>query len=52
LPLRIYVNEPLPNIHPGEILFEEFLFPMNVSQNALARAAIKGQFKDIERIPA
>jgi antitoxin HigA-1 len=40
LPLRIYVNENenLPNIHPGEILLEEFLLPMNVSQNALARA--------------
>jgi addiction module HigA family antidote len=29
----------LPNIHPGEILFEEFLLPMGISQNALARAA-------------
>ena len=28
----------LSNIHPGEILLEEFLLPMNVSQNALARA--------------
>jgi antitoxin HigA-1 len=28
----------LPNIHPGEILLEEFLLPINVSQNALARA--------------
>ncbi|RJU09778.1 addiction module antidote protein, HigA family [Xanthomonas campestris] len=28
----------LPNIHPGEILFEEFLEPMGISQNALARA--------------
>ncbi len=28
----------LPNIHPGEILLEEFLIPMEVSQNALARA--------------
>ena len=27
----------LKNIHPGEILLEEFLIPMNVSQNALAR---------------
>ena len=26
------------NPHPGEILMEEFLKPMNVSQNALARA--------------
>ena len=29
----------LPNIHPGEILHEEFLLPMQISQNALARAA-------------
>ena len=28
----------LPNIHPGEILREEFLGPMHISQNALARA--------------
>ncbi|MCR4282002.1 MAG: HigA family addiction module antitoxin [Bauldia sp.] len=28
----------LPNPHPGEILLEEFLRPMNLSQNALARA--------------
>ena len=28
----------LPNIHPGEILLEEFLLPMDISQNALARA--------------
>lgn len=28
----------LPNIHPGEVLLEEFLTPMGVSQNALARA--------------
>jgi addiction module HigA family antidote len=28
----------LKNIHPGEILLEEFLIPMGVSQNALARA--------------
>ncbi|MFC7520486.1 HigA family addiction module antitoxin [Xanthomonas populi] len=28
----------LPNIHPGEILLEEFLEPMGISQNALARA--------------
>lgn len=29
----------LPNIHPGEVLLEEFLGPMCISQNALARAA-------------
>ena len=28
----------LPNIHPGEILLEEFLSPMSISQNRLARA--------------
>ncbi|MCC4622068.1 HigA family addiction module antitoxin [Xanthomonas cassavae CFBP 4642] len=27
----------LPNIHPGEILLEEFLEPLGISQNALAR---------------
>ena len=27
----------LPNIHPGEILLEEFLKPMALSQNAIAR---------------
>ncbi len=31
-------NDLLPNPHPGEILMEEFLKPMGVSQNALARA--------------
>lgn len=30
--------ELLPNPHPGEILLEEFLKPMGLSQNALARA--------------
>lgn len=29
----------LSNIHPGEVLLEEFLVPMGISQNALARAA-------------
>ena len=28
----------LPNIHPGEVLLEEFLTPMGISQNRLARA--------------
>jgi addiction module HigA family antidote len=32
------ITEPLPNPHPGEILLEEFLRPMELSQNALARA--------------
>lgn len=28
----------LPNPHPGEILREEFMKPLDISQNALARA--------------
>ncbi len=28
----------LENIHPGEILLEEFLIPMKLSQTALAKA--------------
>ena len=31
-------DERLPNPHPGEILLEDFLRPMGLSQNALARA--------------
>lgn len=31
-------HERLPNPHPGEILLEEFLKPMGLSQNGLARA--------------
>ena len=27
----------LPNVHPGEVLREEFLAPLGLSQNALAR---------------
>ena len=27
----------LPNVHPGEVLLEEFLRPMGISQNRLAR---------------
>lgn len=27
----------LPNIHPGEVLLEEFLIPMGISQNKLSR---------------
>ncbi len=29
----------LPDIHPGEVLLEEFLAPLGISQNALARTA-------------
>jgi antitoxin HigA-1 len=31
-------TEILPNPHPGEILVEDFLKPMKLSQTALARA--------------
>jgi len=31
-------RKTLPNIHPGEILLEEFLKPLDLSQNELARA--------------
>ena len=29
--------ERLPNIHPGEVLMEEFLRPLDLSQNRVAR---------------
>jgi len=31
------MRKTLPNIHPGEVLLEEFLRPMGISQNRLAR---------------
>ena len=31
-------TDKLPPIHPGEVLLEEFLKPMNLSQNQLALA--------------
>jgi addiction module HigA family antidote len=31
-------DRQLPNVHPGEVLLEEFLKPMGISQNRLARA--------------
>jgi addiction module HigA family antidote len=31
------MSEKLPNVHPGEILLEEFLKPLGISQNKLAR---------------
>ncbi len=31
------MSERLPNIHPGEVLLEEFLKPMGISQYRLAR---------------
>ncbi|EQD32868.1 Addiction module antidote protein, HigA [mine drainage metagenome] len=44
LPKRLEVVRAMPkrcapNIHPGEVLLEEFLGPLGISQNALARAA-------------
>ena len=32
------ITDVLPNPHPGEILLEEFLRPIGLSQNAVARA--------------
>jgi len=29
-------SKRIPPLHPGEVLFEEFLKPMNISQNRLA----------------
>ena len=29
--------KPLPNVHPGEVLLEEFLKPFGISQNRAAR---------------
>ena len=31
------MTEKLPNVHPGEVLLEEFLKPLGISQNRLAR---------------
>ena len=31
------MTEKLPNIHPGEVLLEEFLKPMGISQSRMAR---------------
>lgn len=37
-PSSTITDEMLPNPHPGEILLADFLQPMALSQNALARA--------------
>ncbi|MDY5812195.1 MAG: HigA family addiction module antitoxin [Treponema sp.] len=34
---RITTDEKLPNIHPGEVLKEEFLVPMDISAYRLAK---------------
>lgn len=31
------MDDQLPNVHPGEVLHEEFLKPFELSQNQLAR---------------
>ncbi len=32
------MNIVLDNVHPGEVLLEEFLTPLGISQNRLARS--------------
>lgn len=32
------MTEKLPNVHPGEILMEDFMEPMGLSKNGLAKA--------------
>lgn len=41
----------LPNIHPGEILLEEFLQPLDIDSNALAQAihVAPGRIEEIIR---
>ncbi len=34
---QITTDERLPNVHPGEVLKEEFLVPMNISAYRLAK---------------
>ena len=36
--MMVHNTERLPPIHPGEILKEEFLLPMNLTQYRLAKA--------------
>ena len=37
--VRAMPKRRAPNIRPGEVLLEEFLGPLGISQNALAHAA-------------
>jgi antitoxin HigA-1 len=37
--MRYITMRALPNTHPGEILRDDFLTPMRLSQNAVAHAA-------------
>jgi addiction module HigA family antidote len=34
---EVNMAKKLPNVHPGEVLLEEFLEPLGISQNRLAR---------------
>ena len=34
---EVNMAKKLPNVHPGEVLLEEFLGPLGISQNRLAR---------------
>jgi addiction module HigA family antidote len=34
---EVNMAKKLPNVHPGEVLLEEFLVPLGISQNRLAR---------------
>lgn len=39
------MNNRLPNIHPGEVLLEDFLKPMGLSQYRLAKETSIGQMR-------
>lgn len=41
--------DSLPPVHPGEILREEFLVPLNMSASALAKKAWRSSYR-IERL--
>jgi len=34
----VVIMQKLKNVHPGEVLLEEFMIPMQLSQNKIARA--------------
>jgi plasmid maintenance system antidote protein VapI len=40
------MNETLPNIHPGEVLLEEFMKPLELSQNRLAHCEARKRLAD------
>jgi plasmid maintenance system antidote protein VapI len=40
-----------PPTHPGEMLLEEFLIPMNPTQRDLAKGTKKGEQKNISSSP-